>query len=43
MIDHPTTLGGTVSARFDALRELFAARLASGKSLIVIPLKIGVG
>src|SRR5262249_49702508 len=27
MNDHPTPLGGTCSARFDPLRELFAAKL----------------
>src|SRR5262245_25187346 len=30
---HPTPLGGTCSARFDPLRELFAAKLASGEDL----------
>src|SRR3954462_9090629 len=30
---HPTALGGTCSARFDPLRELFAARLESGEDL----------
>ena len=33
MNDHPTPLGGTCSARFDTLRELFAAKLASGEDL----------
>ena len=33
MSDHPTTLGGTCSARFDSLRELFAAKLESGEDL----------
>ncbi len=33
MSDHATPLGGTCSARFDALRELFAANLASGEEL----------
>src|SRR5439155_20065578 len=33
MNDHPTPLGGTCSARFDALRELFAAKLESGEDL----------
>jgi CubicO group peptidase (beta-lactamase class C family) len=33
MSDHPTPLGGTCSARFDPLRELFAAKLASGEDL----------
>ncbi len=33
MSDHPTGLGGTCSARFDALRELFAAKLESGEDL----------
>src|SRR4051812_39171067 len=33
MSDHPTPLGGTCSARFDPLRELFAARLESGEDL----------
>jgi hypothetical protein len=31
MSDHLTPLGGTCSARFDPLRELFAAKLASGE------------
>src|ERR1700737_1482447 len=31
--DHPTPLGGTCSARFDPLRELFAAKLESGEDL----------
>jgi CubicO group peptidase (beta-lactamase class C family) len=31
--DHPTPLGGTCSARFDSLRELFAAKLESGEDL----------
>lgn len=31
MSDHPTALGGTCSARFAPLRELFAARLVSGE------------
>src|SRR5262245_780610 len=33
MNDHPTPLGGTCSARFDPLRELFAAKLQSGEDL----------
>src|SRR4029079_10799772 len=33
MSDQPTALGGTCSARFDALRGLFAAKLASGEDL----------
>ncbi len=33
MSDRPTALGGTCSARFDPLRELFAARLQSGEDL----------
>jgi CubicO group peptidase (beta-lactamase class C family) len=33
MSDHPTPLGGTYSARFDPLRELFAAKLGSGEDL----------
>jgi CubicO group peptidase (beta-lactamase class C family) len=33
MSDHPTTLGGTCSARFDPLREQFAAKLESGEDL----------
>ena len=33
MNDHPTPLGGTCSARFDPVRELFAAKLASGEDL----------
>src|SRR5215472_16414969 len=33
MSDHPTPLGGTCGARFDPLRELFAAKLASGEDL----------
>lgn len=33
MSDHPTPLGGTCSARFDPLRDLFAARLESGEDL----------
>ncbi len=28
MSDHPTALGGTRSARFDPLRELFVGKLA---------------
>src|SRR5262249_41261529 len=31
MSDHSTPLGGTCSARFDPLRELFAAKLESGE------------
>ncbi len=31
MSDHPTALGGTCSARFDPLRELFVAKLESGE------------
>jgi CubicO group peptidase (beta-lactamase class C family) len=33
MNDHLTPLGGTCSARFDPLRELFAAKLESGEDL----------
>ena len=33
MSDHPIVLGGTCSARFDPLRELFAAKLESGEDL----------
>src|SRR6516164_620513 len=33
MNDHPTPLGGTCSARFDPLRELFKAKLESGEEL----------
>ena len=33
MSDHPTPLGGTCSARFDPLREMFAAKLKSGEDL----------
>src|SRR5215475_5132494 len=33
MNDHPAPLGGTCSARFDPLRELFAAKLESGEDL----------
>ena len=33
MSDHPTPLGGTCSARFEPLRELFAAKLESGEDL----------
>src|SRR5262249_19672725 len=33
MSDHPTPLGGTGSARFDPLRELFAAKLEAGEHL----------
>jgi CubicO group peptidase (beta-lactamase class C family) len=33
MSDHQTPLGGTCSARFDRLRELFAAKLESGEDL----------
>jgi CubicO group peptidase (beta-lactamase class C family) len=33
MNDHSTPLGGTCSARFDPLRELFAAKLESGEDL----------
>lgn len=33
MSDHPTALGGTCSARFDPLRELFASKLESGEDL----------
>jgi CubicO group peptidase (beta-lactamase class C family) len=33
MSDHPAALGGTCSARFDPLRELFAAKLESGEDL----------
>jgi len=31
--EHRTTLGGTCSARFDSLLELFAAKLESGEDL----------
>jgi CubicO group peptidase (beta-lactamase class C family) len=33
MIDHPAVLGGTCNARFEPLRELFAAKLESGEDL----------
>lgn len=33
MNDHPTPLGGTCSARFDPVRELFVAKLESGEDL----------
>ena len=33
MNEHPPPLGGTCSARFDSLRELFAAKLESGEEL----------
>ena len=33
MSDHPTALSGTCSARFEPLRELFAAKLESGEDL----------
>jgi CubicO group peptidase (beta-lactamase class C family) len=33
MNDHPTPLGGTCSARFEPLRELFVAKLESGEDL----------
>jgi CubicO group peptidase (beta-lactamase class C family) len=33
MSDHPTPLGGRCSGRFDALRELFVAKLESGENL----------
>jgi CubicO group peptidase (beta-lactamase class C family) len=33
MSDHPTALGGTCSARFDPLRELFAETLEPGEDL----------
>jgi CubicO group peptidase (beta-lactamase class C family) len=33
MSDHSTALGGTCSARFDPLRELFAVKLESGEDL----------
>src|SRR5687767_15864953 len=33
MSDHPTPLAGTCIARFEPLRELFAARLESGEDL----------
>ena len=33
MSDHPTPLGGTCSARFDPLRELFTSKLESGEDL----------
>src|SRR3954468_11419900 len=33
MSDHSTPPGGTCSARFDPLRELFAAELESGEDL----------
>jgi CubicO group peptidase (beta-lactamase class C family) len=33
MNDHPTPLGGTCSAQFEPLRELFASKLESGEDL----------
>lgn len=33
MIDHPTPMGGTCSARFEPVRELFASKLESGEDL----------
>jgi CubicO group peptidase (beta-lactamase class C family) len=33
MADHPTALDGRCNARFDSLRELFAAKLESGEDL----------
>src|SRR6516165_6150589 len=33
MSDHPTPLGGNCSARFEPLRDLFAAKLESGEDL----------
>src|SRR5262249_839445 len=33
MNDHPTPLGGTCSARFDPVHELFAAKIESGEDL----------
>jgi hypothetical protein len=33
MNDHPKPLGGTRSARFETVRELFASKLASGEDL----------
>jgi CubicO group peptidase (beta-lactamase class C family) len=33
MSDHPTPLGGTCSARFEPLRELFVSKLESGEDL----------
>jgi CubicO group peptidase (beta-lactamase class C family) len=33
MSEHPTPLGGTCSARFEPLRELFASKLESGEDL----------
>jgi CubicO group peptidase (beta-lactamase class C family) len=33
MSDHPTPLGGTCSARFEPLRELFTSKLESGEDL----------
>lgn len=33
MSDHWAALGGTCSARFEPLRELFSAKLASGEDL----------
>ena len=33
MNDHPTPLGGTCSARFEPLRELFVTKLQSGEDL----------
>ena len=33
MSDHNTALGGKCSARFDAVRELFTAKLESGEDL----------
>ena len=44
MNDHPTPLGGTSCARFEPLRELFAAKLESGEDLVIgIPITWGVG
>jgi hypothetical protein len=43
MSDHGTVLGGTCSARFDPLRELFEAKLESGEDLgASIPRQISV-
>ena len=33
MSNHPAPLGGTCSARFEPLRELFASKLESGEDL----------
>jgi hypothetical protein len=46
MSDHSTALGGTCRARFDPLRELFAAKLESGEDLgasLVVNIDVGYG